>query len=128
MIDFLLAALLAQALPPPAEAAGWRLLDSDPEGELRVDPASLGSSGGIARPLVYLRMTDAQQELPMHQILRMRIDCAARTAGFQAGEAHDASGARVGQRIESDEDVEMNPIQAGSMEERLHGLACPASS
>jgi hypothetical protein len=120
----LLAAALAagQALTNPS-GAGWQRIEIDsPAGEVWVHPASVRRRRDVARAVIKVRVTGPQGDEPSMFVTRMRFDCAANTAGFEAGDDYGPDGGFV--ESHEFEQVRMHPIEAGSVQEHVKAIAC----
>lgn len=124
MSHIVLAALaLVQGLTAPT-APGWERVDAaEADGTLMIQPASVTRQGAIARALIQIRMSGPPRDdvTPLF-VTRLRFDCGANTAGFEAGDSYDAAGALT--NSVTFPDVDMQPIEPGGIEEVVQAIAC----
>jgi len=84
--------LAAQALPAPGSVTEWEALPDDQSGRNFLDPASIRRDGDIAYAMVRGVAHPGDTDAIQSAMMRIRIDCRARTFGFEAVDAYGADG------------------------------------
>jgi hypothetical protein len=116
--------LAAQALPAPGSVTSWETLPEDGYGFNFLDPASIRREDGVAHATIraVARQVGADR---IHTIMmRFRIDCRARTYGFEAADAYDADGRLISSRVTAPGTVASDPFDIdnfGRMAARVCG-------
>jgi hypothetical protein len=102
--------LAAQALPAPGSVTSWETLPEDDYGTNFLDPASIHREDGIAHAVVRAVAHHVGADRIHTIMMRFRIDCRARTYGFEAADAYDADGRLVSSRVAEPGTVASNPF------------------
>ena len=132
MIDLMLAAVLLQGVADPCQAAEtaetlrdgcpqWRFMRANDVGRGYIDPASVRRDGDIIEIMTRTVAIRAIAGGVRSFTVRLRIDCAARTALPLHYVGYDAVGVQVYERRETERVVNPAP---GSVFEVLLGEYC----
>lgn len=116
--------LAAQALPAPGSVTSWETLPEDGYGTNFLDPATIRREGGIAHATIRAVAHRVGADRVHTIMMRFRIDCGARTYGFEAADAYDADGRLIRSRVAAPGTVESNPFDIdnfGRMATRVCG-------
>lgn len=116
--------LAAQVLPAPGSVPAWEALPEDPSGRNFLDPANIRRDGDIVyivvRGVAHPGDTDEIQSLMM----RVRVDCRARTFGIEAADAYDGEGRFLRSREVAPREVASEPPGRLASFNRLVERAC----
>lgn len=120
MLLVLAAAALASAQPPQ-----WQVLVQDGEGVVHYDPATARDDGARRRSMrVRVRVLQPIDNGAVEIVSRTVVDRGARTYAYSEIEMTGRDATSLGSVRREISDITFNPVQSGSVQERILGHLC----